>query len=311
VRRRALAAVAAAALLACSSGGTKQATAPVNAVVASTTTTATAPALARPLSVTHRDVTFEDTTRPTDADRPTRTLPVLLLVPDGPGPFPLLEFSHGVTASGPAYAGFLEPLAAAGFVVAAPTFPLTSGPQGWSHLTDYKNQPADVYFVVDSVIKMAQDPNDPLFGKVDADKLALAGHSLGAMTTIGAVFNSCCAQTRVRAAIVLSGVEATFDNGSFDARPPVPLLLAHGDNDHTVPYASSSDLFARATGPTVFLSYPGASHTGILQGDDGKLLRDAIVAWLDKWLSGDSKELDALSGDVTSSGIATLQTKNL
>ena len=46
----------------------------------------------------------------------------MLLVPDGPGPFPLLEFSHGVTGTGPAYKGFLEPLAAAGYVVAAPTF---------------------------------------------------------------------------------------------------------------------------------------------------------------------------------------------
>ena len=295
--RRALAALCVAALLACSGSSQPRAQAPASS--APTTTTP-----ARPLSVTKREVTFEDTSR-------ARTLPVMLLVPDGPGPFPLVEFSHGVTSSGPEYEGFLQPIAAAGYVVAAPTFPLTTGPNGWSNLGDYTNQPADVYFVVDSVSKLASDPNDALYGKINADELALAGHSLGAMTTIGAVYNSCCAQARVRAAISLAGVEATFGTGTFDHRPAVPLLLAHGDKDKTVQISGSERLFQTATGPTAFVRYPDGTHSGILANEDGKVLVDATIAWLDKWLRNDAKGFDALPADVQASGVATLTTKNL
>jgi predicted dienelactone hydrolase len=235
----------------------------------------------------------------------------LLLVPDGTGPFPLVEFSHGVTASGPAYAGLLEPIAAAGYVVAAPTFPLTSGPSGWSHVGDYANQPADVYFVIDSVLKLSADPNDALHGKVDPDELALSGHSLGAMTTIGAVYNSCCAQPRVKAAISLSGVVATFGEGTFDQRPPVPLLLGHGAKDTTIVPTGSDTLFQRATGPTAYVQFPDGTHSSILTGDDGKVLVQAAIAWLDKWLRNDNTGFDALPAAVTASGTATLQTKNL
>lgn len=235
----------------------------------------------------------------------------MLLVPDGAGPFPLVEFSHGVTASGPAYRGFLEPIAAAGYVVAAPTFPLTSGPGGWSHLADYANQPADVYFVVDSVLKLSADPNDALHGKVDAGELALAGHSLGAMTTIGAVYNSCCAQPRVKAAISFSGVESTFGDGTFDNRPSVPLLLGHGAKDTTIPSTGSDTLFQRATGPAAYVRFADATHSSIFAGDNGKLLDQATIAWLDKWLRNDPTAFEALPATVTASGIATLQTKNL
>ena len=295
--RRLLVAVVLITVAACADSGTKPATAP-------SSSSAAAPTSSRPFTVTRRDVTFEDASR-------GRTLPTMLLVPDGSGPFPLVEFSHGVTGSGPAYLGFLEPIAAAGYVVAAPTFPLTSGPDGWSHLADYTNQPADVYFVVDSVMKLAADPGDALHGKVTADELALAGHSLGAMTTIGAVYNSCCAQPRVKAAISLSGVESTFGDGTFDNRPPVPLLLGHGQKDTTIVSSGSDTLFQRATGPAAYVQYPDATHTSIFTGENGKLLDQATIAWLDKWLRNDNTEFDALPAAVTASGVATLQTKSL
>ena len=168
-----------------------------------------------------------------------------------------------------------------------------------------------MYFVIDSVIKMASDPNDPLYKRVDADHIAVAGHSLGAMTTYGTAFNSCCAQTRIRTAIVLAGVEAPFPNGDYTARPAVPLLLAHGAKDETIVVTSGDDLFARSTGPTAYVRFLEGTHSGILANDDGKLLDQAVIAWLDKWLRNDSAGVDGLSNAVTTSGLATLQTKNL
>ena len=101
-----------------------------------------------PYAVGVRTETFVDSSRPTDPSngapgKPSRTLRTLVLypaqgeasdrdVPDAPpaaeaAPFPLIEFSHGFTASGPAYTLLLRQFAAAGYVVAAPTFPLSSG----------------------------------------------------------------------------------------------------------------------------------------------------------------------------------------
>ncbi|MEY2462482.1 MAG: hypothetical protein QOH64_620 [Acidimicrobiaceae bacterium] len=309
-----------AGLAAC--GDTGKAAAPQTSASASagttttSTTSTTSVARARPFTVTRRDIVVEDTSRPTAADpgrglaeKPSRTLPVMLLTPTGDGPFPIMVFSHGVTGTGPAYQGFLEPIAAAGYVIIAPTFPLSSGAGGT--IPDYVNQPADLFFALDSVIKNATAPGDPLFNKLDVDHIALAGHSLGAMTTVGAALNSCCSQARVDAAILLSGIEVAFPNGNFTNRTPVPLLLAHGTADTTLPVDGSDKLFAAATGPTAFVKFPGGSHTGILAGDDGKLLQKAVVAWLDRWLRDDPSGFAALPAAIDTSGIASLTTKGL
>lgn len=313
LRRVVAALLLVAAVGACADSGTKQA-APSSSSAAPASTTA--PASTRPFHVTRRDITVEDTSRPTNAapdrnlpEKASRTLPVMLLVPDGPGPFPLLEFSHGVTGTGPAYIGYLQPIAEAGYVVAAPTFPLSSGPGG--EIGDYVNQPGDVYFVIDSVIKMSGDANDPLHGKVDADHIAVAGHSLGAMTTYGAVYNSCCTQPRVKASIVLSGVETPFPNGDYNARPTIPLMLAHGAKDTTIVVSSGDALYEKSTSPTAYVRFADATHNSIFVGENGKLLDQASIAWLDKWLRNDNAGFDALPAAVTASGNATLQTKNL
>ena len=153
-RRTLLAALAAAALLfaGCASDE-KSASAPTAPVATAdpTTTTADAGQPTKPAAdygVGSRTLHLVDASRPTAASptrnlaaKDSRALDVLVLYPsrgpagsaaavaDAPvaeGRFPVVEFSHGVTASGPAYMGFLLPLARAGYVVVAPTFPLTS-----------------------------------------------------------------------------------------------------------------------------------------------------------------------------------------
>jgi dipeptidyl aminopeptidase/acylaminoacyl peptidase len=296
-------------------GASSATTLATTTTLAPTTTTSLSVVDARPFEVTRREVVVEDTTRPTMAapdrglpEKPSRTLPLLVLAPDGPGPFPVLEFSHGVTGTGPAYELFITPVAAAGYIVVLPTFPLSSGPDG--EIFDYVNQPGDVYFALDSVIAMGDDPSDPLYGRVDGSRLAVSGHSLGAMTTIGAAYNSCCAQPRVGAAIELAGIEAPF-SGDFTNRPPTPLLLVHGESDSTINVSGSEDLYAKATGPAAFVRFPGLGHSDILRNDAGVLTADAMIAWLDRWLLDSPTGLDALPDAVESSGIATLVDNDL
>jgi len=258
-----------------------------------------------------RTVTWVDTSRPTKGDAKrhiaaasSRTLPVLILYPaagtagagtavtqDAPvaaGTFPIVIFSHGVTASGPAYAPFLATWAAAGYVVAAPTYPMSSGVGAWADLTDYTNQPADVSFVLDNVIKLDATSGDALAGHLATTAVAVAGHSLGAMTSLG-FLNTCCGDPRVKAIVAISGILATFPNGAWTDPPATPLLMIHGTADKTVPYrGGSATTFAKLTTvPRALLSLIGASHVDPVLPKDGPITDRTVIAFLDLELRND------------------------
>jgi predicted dienelactone hydrolase len=288
-----------------------------------------APATAAgPYAVGKRSYTFVDTSRPTAANgsyagASSRTLPTLLLYPaqgDPAGPvlddapslttskssrFPLVIFSHGFTASGPAYQVVLERLARRGYVVAAPTFPLSNGAApGGPRLVDYVNQPADVSFVLSSVLQVAHEMPD-LRRSVSNRRIGVAGHSLGAVTTLGVATNSCCVDRRVRAAVAWSGVQAPFPGGSAFAGPTPPLLLVHGDGDRTVPFSAGFIAYAQAPVPRALVRLLGAPHTpfGAPWGD---VVIGATADWFDRYLKRDRGAFDRLATEANIPGVASL-----
>lgn len=298
-----------------------------SAAPTTTITTTTALPEQDEYAVGRRTVELVDPDRPTEADpkrdlaaQPDRTLPVLLLypaegdvpaateptddAPPAPGRFPLVVFSHGWTASGPAYEGRIKEWARAGYIVAAPTYPLSSGRGGV--LGDYVNQPADVSFVIDQLLTLPDD--DPLAAHVDPEQVAAAGHSLGAITTLGVSLNSCCADDRLDAAVELSGVRLPFPDGAFDDLGQVPLLAVHGGKDNVVPVSGSDTLFAESPGPAAYLRFTDAGHSDFLAGS-GPLLDDVVVAFLDRHLKGDDTGFDALPELVAASGEGTFEVK--
>lgn len=273
-------------------------------------------------AVGRRSETFVDTTRQTNASGgapalPQRTIPTLVLYPsegeptDAPvdgatpsadGPFPLLVFSHGFTATGPRYEPLLQDLAAAGYVVAAPTFPLSSGGRATPpELADFANQPADVSFVLDEVVALLPDLVDP-------EHVAAGGHSLGAITTLGLAFDPCCTDPRIDAYVPISGIELPFPgDGGFDftgRRPPV--LLIHGDDDGTVPYTGSTQVYERSQGPRALVTLLDGPHTPFLDPYD-PVIKASIVDFLDYALRGDDAALERLAEDADVPGVATLQ----
>ena len=258
-----------------------------------------------PFAVRRSDVTWFDHSRGTDRNnvtgagtRPFRKIKVMFLVPDAPGPHPLLVWVHGVTGTGPGYEGVLRRFAEAGYAVAAPTMPLTSGEGAWANLADYANQPGDVRFVIDRSV--GGYPST-----FDATRVAVGGHSLGAITTIGTTYSNCtrCRDARIDAAIEVAGVELPFPGGTFPlpkaSMPTVPLLAVHGGRDGTVPVKGSDELYAKARGRAHYLRIPGGGHSDVL-GD--ALFDDAVVGFLDRYLSGDTGGLDALPGLASASG---------
>src|SRR5215475_9369701 len=66
------------------------------------------------------------------------------------GPYPLVVFAHGFGVVPSDYAALLQRIAAAGYVVAAPQYPVLSGwPYGPSDVDDWNEHFADTSFVID------------------------------------------------------------------------------------------------------------------------------------------------------------------
>ena len=274
-----------------------------------------------------RSIEVVDTSRSTAADPardreelPERTLPVLLLYPaegtptnpaapeddatPADGEFPLIVFSHGVTADGPRYEGRLKQWARAGYVVAAPTFPLSSGRGGL--IRDYVNQPADVSFVLDELLSLQDD--EPLAGHIDPERLAAAGHSLGAITTIGVGLTSCCSDPRLDAIVSLSGTRLPFEGKGVDEIDRLPFLAVHGANDPIISVSGSDSLFEDADGPAAYLRLADAGHTDYLR-TDAHLVDETVLGFLELELRGDDDALDDVPALVTARGNATFEVK--
>lgn len=281
-----------------------------------------------PYAVGKRDFTFVDRGRPTDANgsypgAPTRTLPTRLLYPAATGDpagvavegaqplrrgrgFPLVVFAHGFTATGPAYEFLLTMLVRRGYVVAAPTFPLSSaGAPGGPRLVDYVNQPADVSYVLTRTRRLAA-PGRRLHRTIDPRRIGAAGHSLGAVTTLGVSANTCCQDRRIDAAVAMSGIQVPFPGGAFHARPTPPLMLLHGDADGTVPYAGSTTAYEQARPPKVLVTLLGGPHTPFVP----PWLDPAVgttTAFFDRYLKGDRRAVRRLLAAGTVPGVATVR----
>jgi dienelactone hydrolase len=226
--------------------------------------------------------TFVDSQRATPAwngspQLPTRTLVTTILYPatgatgseptDGAtpekagGPYPLIVFGHGLGGTPQGYMNVLAGWAAQGFVVAAPLFPLSNGNvAGGPDAGDVVNQPKDMSYVISSVLADSRSPSGPLSGLVDAKEIGAAGHSNGAVTTLGLIANTCCYDSRVKASVVMAGTTEGFPPGHYELTKAPPLLLVHGTADQLIPYRSAPLIYNQARGPKGLLTLVGGSH---------------------------------------------------
>jgi predicted dienelactone hydrolase len=284
-----------------------------------------------PFAVGVRSYTFVDASRVTKAHngqpaRPSRSLPTEVWYPaqgapggrdqrDAPadkahGPYPLVVFSHGFTGNGPVYGGVVREWVKAGYVVAAPTFPLThGGTPGGPDITDYVEQPRDVSFVLGELLRLNNEPGSRLRHVIDPTRIAAAGHSLGAITTIGVAYNTCCRDPRIRAAIPISGLELPFPGGkSHFVR--TPSLFIHGDADGTVPYSAGHNVFlTKARRPKFFLTLFGAGHIDLFLNASGKVINKSVVDFLDLYLKDRPSGLARIRQDGNQAGVSALDVR--
>jgi len=225
--------------------------------------------LAKPFGTARLTDTLVDPNRSTPANgsvaaHPGRTLVTSVWYPTGDrGPLPLIVFAHGFGTPPDldGYTTILQRWASEGFVVAAPLFPLTrTDAPGGPDLADYVNQPGDVSFVISRLLAASASGAGPLRGMINPAEIGVAGHSLGGVTTLGLVANTCCRDPRVKAAVVMSGDSIGFPGGRNDAQRAPPLLLVHGNADPVVPYVSSITAFNAASAPKALLTIEGGGH---------------------------------------------------
>lgn len=291
----------------------------------------TAAAAPHAYAVGKRTETFVDTTRPTPpngtfAGAPSRSLLTTIYYPatgrpDAPvtadvpvdhvgGPFPLILFSHGVTARGILYEGLIKLWVRAGYVVAAPDYPLSNlRSPGGATIKDVGQQPADATFVINQVLALDTNAGG-LDGIIDSHRIGDAGHSLGAVTTLGLSYSTCCSDTRIKAAVSMSGVAILGTSTFFETNNP-PLLLLHGDADETVAYSGSVDAFRRAHAPKYFVTILGGKHSPAFGGFDespASLVVDhSTLDFFDIYLKGRKSELAKLRTDAQVAGVSAFQ----
>jgi fermentation-respiration switch protein FrsA (DUF1100 family) len=218
-------------------------------------------------------------------------------IPDAqpaPGPFPVVLFSHGLRGVPEDYRALVTRWAGAGFVVAAPAYPLTHRGAAEVVPGDLRNQPADASFVLTAVLGLGAERGDPLGGRLDAGRVGAAGHSEGALTTVG-LFNACRRDARLKAGVVLAGDLVGF--GPEFAGPAAPLLFVHGVRDRVVPYALGRRAFEADPWPKALLTLAGAGHLEpyLRPGDPGfELVAGATTDFLRWSLAGDQAALAAL-----------------
>ncbi|MBM3672964.1 MAG: hypothetical protein FJW86_12405 [Actinobacteria bacterium] len=269
--------------------------------------------LAKEIVVKRIELTLVDESRPTPANgtfagTPDRTLETVVSMPKGASkkkPLPLIVFATGIGGTATNYADMYDHWVRAGYIVAAPTFPLSSeDAPGGTSAVDLTEQPADLSFVLDEVLRLNDEKGSGLTGLIDADRIGLAGKSLGAVTVIDLFFKAESHDDRFKALLVLTGI----GRGDFAAYP-IPILLVHGDADEIVPVSGSVDIYTAAQPPKHFVTVYGASHSSAFHGEDdpaSSVVVQTAIDFFDLYLKGKKAALARLERDGNVADVAAI-----
>jgi predicted dienelactone hydrolase len=161
--------------------------------------------------------------------------------------FPLVVYSHGSGGLRYIHSSFTEALASNGYVVVAPDH---TGNTALERITNASapvneiafNRPIDARRVIDAFLDPAHPTAGPYASHVDADKVAVTGHSFGGFTTIALAtgFTNDLGTTpvdqRVKAIIPIAPAasQSLLPDATL-ASVSVPMMVLVGTNDKTTP----------------------------------------------------------------------------
>jgi pimeloyl-ACP methyl ester carboxylesterase len=155
------------------------------------------------------------------------------------------------------------------------------------------------------VLALDTRPNDPFQGHLATDRVAAAGHSAGAVTTIG-LFTA-ARDDRLSAGIVMAGT--ALGAGTTFAGPAAPQLFIHGELDKVISYAAGKAAYDMVPWPKAMLSLPKGDHgQSLLQAGNQAftVVADTTVDFLRWTLYGDPAAKRRLPAGAARGGLATL-----
>ncbi len=221
-----------------------------------------------------------------------RELPVRVYLPKSPGPEPVVLFSHGLGGSSRGYSYLGKQWAGRGYVVVAVQHP-GSDESVWRGSADpaasmkqsangrnFILRVQDIPAVIDQLSLWNREPGHPLNNRLDLDKIGMAGHSFGALTTqgvsgetlgwVGTKFTD----PRIKAALSLSPSSPRLGKPakSFGS-VKIPWMLMTGTND--VASIGGQNLASRLA---VFPALPpGGKYELVLNGADHMAFTDSPI----------------------------------
>jgi dienelactone hydrolase len=261
-----------------------------------------------PFAVGERVVTFVDSSRlvriPGQGTGPRKLVTIVRYPAEGAarrtdvidatpqratGPFPLLVFGHGFAVTPHPYAALLQAWARAGYVVAAPIFPLENGDApGGPNESDLVNQPRDMSVVISRMLAASSVRRGFFSGLVDRHRIAVSGQSDGGETALAVAYDRQFIDRRVRAAAILSGAKIPGVGGFDFPAPSPPLLATQGTADTINPPSFTSAFFDIAPPPKYLLTMFGAPHLGPYTDQQPQLrvVERVTIAFFDHYLKG-------------------------
>jgi alpha-beta hydrolase superfamily lysophospholipase len=228
------------------------------------------------------DEVFVDPSRPTPPNngvpgKSDRTLATRIWIAPQPldapacraGRCALVLLAHGYGGNTGRFGTVGRGLAAAGYVVAAPAFPLTNDRAPGGHVSglgDAVQQPADLSFVIDRLIALSED-GGLLDGRIDSERIGVVGHSLGGSTALGLTRRPCCRDARVVASAFVAPVTALVEAffGGFPSPDGPPLLVVNGRGDPVVSPDVARELYDRTDPPHALVVLNGAGHADLVE----------------------------------------------
>jgi len=273
-----------------------------------------------------------------DAKR-NKDLHLRIFYPHDSGSFPVIVFSHGAGGSQTCCDSLTRHWAAYGYVTLQPTHDdsvsqrRSSGEHGVNLLSGvrdalknpafWESRPQDISFLLDALPAL-QDRIPALAGKLDAQRIGVGGHSMGAFTAdaiAGALLDlpghpaTNFADSRVRAVLLLSPQgpgEFGLNDHSWD-QVSLPLLSMTGSLDKAAngqgPDWKKIPFDRSAPGDKYHVFIEGANHMSFIsartllpgRAAQGEMIlaytNSAALAFWDAYLKGDPKAKEYLHSD--------------
>jgi predicted alpha/beta-fold hydrolase len=179
-----------------------------------------------------------------------------------PGRHPLLVYSHGFAANKLSGAYLATYMARQGYLVVAADYPLTRFlAPGGANFSDVVNQPGDISFLLDTLLAWDGDPDSPFFERVDAERIAAMGISLGGLTGTLAAYHPQWRDDRLQLVISIAGPSSMLNSAFFNASQ-VPMLMVATPGDAVVDYQTNAAPLLEKAPNVTLVTLENGSHTG-------------------------------------------------